>query len=57
MDEITRLRAWLVFLQREDCDEGTWASEDEVCVDFYRNIDMALKGKPAPIRCKPTKQP
>lgn len=45
---LTKLEEWIKFLKRDDNDEGKWESAGERCVDFYRNCDMALEGKPAP---------
>jgi hypothetical protein len=50
---ITQLEGWLQFIKRDDSDAGTWESADESCVDFYRNCDMALEGKPIPTERPP----
>ena len=48
-----QLEGWLRFIKRDDSDAGTWESADESCVDFYRNCDMALEGKPIPTERPP----
>lgn len=52
------LEDWIRFLRDDDNDSGLYATNGESCVDFYRNCDLALEGKPVPIlTTTPTERP
>ena len=54
--EIARLKGWITFLKMDENDDGQCASGSEPCVDFYRNCEMALEGKPLPRAMAGTKE-